>query len=375
MNAGIVQDIAGNDFAGLSAGGFNFTTTSDATAPVLVSSSPIDNDTEVSRTANIILNFSEAVTTGAGNIQIIRSVDDQVVETITADSGNISGRGTTTLTINPSNDLPFAEDVYILIDSNAIMDLSANEDAGISLATALSFRTFSPLDINGVVLWLDGQDVNANVSNPANGSPVSLWRDKGPNNTDITGTGTGTVTYNTASEGVEFANTLQPFDDNYDRTGPNNTLSIFTVSTIGNSNLSIIMESRDPRIAIARETISGGATDLSDNVAWPGGPLSGRQMASVEYRSDRSSRAYENATEVLSFSNDHITLSANPRITLGDDTTGDNRMINGEFIHSILIYNADIASADRERIEGFLAHKWGIEDLLPGSHPYKAVPP
>lgn len=43
-------------------------------------------------------------------------------------------------------------------------------------------------------------------------------------------------------------------------------------------------------------------------------------------------------------------------------------------IHEILITSA-LSDADAERVEGYLAHKWGITARLPGGHPYKTVQP
>lgn len=33
------------------------------------------------------------------------------------------------------------------------------------------------------------------------------------------------------------------------------------------------------------------------------------------------------------------------------------------------------STIDRQRLEGYLAHKWGLEGDLPGGHPYKSAPP
>ena len=34
-----------------------------------------------------------------------------------------------------------------------------------------------------------------------------------------------------------------------------------------------------------------------------------------------------------------------------------------------------LSDADREKAEGYLAHKWGLAGNLPDAHPYKAAPP
>lgn len=41
----------------------------------------------------------------------------------------------------------------------------------------------------------------------------------------------------------------------------------------------------------------------------------------------------------------------------------------------VLVIRAALGSTDREKLEGYLAHKWGLTAGLPGGHPYKSSPP
>ncbi len=41
----------------------------------------------------------------------------------------------------------------------------------------------------------------------------------------------------------------------------------------------------------------------------------------------------------------------------------------------VVIADSALSDADREKAEGYLAHKWGLEGNLPGGHPHKAAPP
>ena len=41
----------------------------------------------------------------------------------------------------------------------------------------------------------------------------------------------------------------------------------------------------------------------------------------------------------------------------------------------LLVYNEELSIEDIRRIEGYLAHKWGTDASLPGTHPYKSTPP
>lgn len=45
------------------------------------------------------------------------------------------------------------------------------------------------------------------------------------------------------------------------------------------------------------------------------------------------------------------------------------------YIAEIIVGRFDISDTDRQKIEGYLAHKWGLEASLPAGHPYKTTGP
>ncbi len=118
----------------------------DATDPTLTSSTPADNATSVEVDADIVLNFSESVDVESGNITIKKTSDDSTVETIDVTGSQISGSGSSQITINPSSDFDYGVEYYVLIDATAFDDGSSNSYAGISSTTALSFTTTSKSD-------------------------------------------------------------------------------------------------------------------------------------------------------------------------------------------------------------------------------------
>jgi hypothetical protein len=44
-------------------------------------------------------------------------------------------------------------------------------------------------------------------------------------------------------------------------------------------------------------------------------------------------------------------------------------------VSEVLLINATLSSDDRQKLEGYLAHKWGLTAELPSDHPYKTVRP
>jgi methionine-rich copper-binding protein CopC len=128
-------------FAGVSSSTtFNFTT---AAEPTLSSSSPADNATGISLSANIELTFSEAVDVETGNITIKKTSDNSTVETIDVRGAKVTGSGTTTITVNPATTLTVSTEYYVLIDATAFDSTYSISYSGISSTTALSFTTLS----------------------------------------------------------------------------------------------------------------------------------------------------------------------------------------------------------------------------------------
>lgn len=58
--------------------------------------------------------------------------------------------------------------------------------------------------------------------------------------------------------------------------------------------------------------------------------------------------------------------------SIGVNKAGD--ALNGT-LGELVIFNAALSQTDREKMEGYLAWKWGLVANLPGGHPYKSAPP
>jgi len=145
IDATAFDDSSSNSYAGISSTtALSFTSAN--VLPTLSSSVPADNATDVARDANIVLNFSEIVDVETGNITIKKTSDDSTFETIDVTSSNVTGTGTTQITINPTSNFNADIEYYLLIDATAFDDVSSGSYAGISSKTALSFTTESMTD-------------------------------------------------------------------------------------------------------------------------------------------------------------------------------------------------------------------------------------
>ncbi|WP_293130261.1 Ig-like domain-containing protein [Microcoleus sp. bin38.metabat.b11b12b14.051] len=148
---GAIKDIAGNNYAGITGNStWNFKTLApaDTTPPIASTFTPADNATAVAVGANLVVNFSEAIQKGTGNVVIKKLSDNSVVETIAVTAANISLSGSQ-LTINPTADLAPNTDYYVEIANGAIKDVAGNNYAGITGNSTWNFKTLVPGPING----------------------------------------------------------------------------------------------------------------------------------------------------------------------------------------------------------------------------------
>ena len=86
----------------------------------------------------------------------------------------MTGSGTSTITVNPADDLAYSTEYYVLIDATAFDDASSNSYAGISDTTALSFTTAA---LAGAPTALAGSLPSAGTANSPGdpGTIVLTW--------------------------------------------------------------------------------------------------------------------------------------------------------------------------------------------------------
>jgi hypothetical protein len=67
--------------------------------------------------------------------------------------------------------------------------------------------------------------------------------------------------------------------------------------------------------------------------------------------------------------------TANPTspLRVGSQPDGATALVG--YIAELVVCNAILSTADRQLVEGYLAHKWGLTGSLPSNHPYKNAAP
>ncbi len=112
-----------------------------ADVPALTSLSPANGSTTALPTANLVLGFSKSVTRDAGSILIKKASDDTLVESIDVASSQVTGSGSSSITIDPSATLDEGTTYYVTVPGTAFKDGSNNYFNGISDSTTWRFTT------------------------------------------------------------------------------------------------------------------------------------------------------------------------------------------------------------------------------------------
>ena len=189
------------------------------TSPTLSSSTPADNATNVIKDGTIVLNFSKNVVVGSGNITIKIASSDVSIETIEVNNPEVTGSGTSQITIDPQTNWGQNTEYYVLIDATAFDDTSGNSYEGISSTTALTFTVANDTPIlstsvpanNATSVALDANIV-LNFSENVTAQSGNITIKKADNTifetisvadtTKVTGTGTNQITINPSSDFV-----------------------------------------------------------------------------------------------------------------------------------------------------------------------------
>ena len=273
------DDAAGNSYAGIdNTNSMLSFTTIDNTNPTLSSSTPTDNATGISTTANITLNFSEAVDVESGNITIKKTSDNSTLETIDVTDSAVTGTGTNQITINPSNTFASSTEYYILIDATAFDDAAGNSYAGISSTTALSFTskdTVKPYLTSTVPAHL-ATDIATNANIVLNFSETVVAQSGGHyitifnksddsefekidvTNAKVSGSGTNQITINPTSNFVEKSIYYIKIDSTaFDDSSGNSYAGISTT----NKYKFTIVDSTNPTLSTSSPT--DDATDVN----------------------------------------------------------------------------------------------------------------
>ena len=228
-----------------------------------------------------------------------------------------------------------------------------------------------------LAMWLDADDASTIT---LSGSNVTQWDDKSGNGKDVSqGTASRQPTYDAVNKVITFDGT----DDVLVRTDS---------LILGGANRSIFFVSQSAFGGYAfdhgEEGYGGGRYSIRPNTGFIGFYLRNLQWSTI---GDANLGIFEfvqtgsTTSNVSGYWNGQLYSrtgaaglggaidTRNDRITVGAAVSL-TATLDGD-IAEVVVVNTDTDTATREKIEGYLAWKWGLEGNLPVSHPYKSAPP
>lgn len=161
LDVGSLKDKVGNSHLGTSE--YDFTTLRDTVAPLVTQWSPTDGAGNVAPSANVVLTFNEAMGRGTGTITL-KTAAGVVVETFDATSSERITIAGNTVTINPTADLGYNTQYYLVLPTTVLQDTAGNAYKGNSL---YDFRTASDT-VAPVVTKFGTPDGVATIARDAN---------------------------------------------------------------------------------------------------------------------------------------------------------------------------------------------------------------
>lgn len=252
--------------------------------------------------------------------------------------------------------------------------------ASSSVTAAPIPSSFTPASISGINLWLDAQ-VRSNVI--LNGTEVSAWNDSAGTN-NFTKNATGIIKYDrpgmNGRPSLNFI-TATPTPTYLQNTGlnlaPSNQLSLFMVLSqrgtgLGNSEL---FYTRPDYTYFDLFNVTNTTGDLSLNARNQTQRGTGSNIVNstnniISVVLDTTGSIYLNGS-ATSVSNTAFTgLSLNTPL----NWTISAGAFKG-YICEVITYPSSLNETNRQKVEGYLAWKWGLQASLPIGHPYKSAPP
>lgn len=228
--------------------------------------------------------------------------------------------------------------------------------------------SWTPAELTGLVLWLDAADASTIT---LNGSTVSQWDDKSGNSRHATqATAANQPTYTAA--GLNSRNVVTH--------SPSDFLIIPDVYFPYQSAFVLYSDTSTTNYT----TALGGRYNVNSPYH---GDVTATKLFSTQYTSPETLNG-SNFANGVSIGNGQTTprpatptifsfiatsqFDTNRRLqTIGTDASiRDSRTING-LIAEVVILETAASTADRQKLEGYLAWKWGLAENLPPDHPYR----
>jgi prepilin-type N-terminal cleavage/methylation domain-containing protein len=269
-----------------------------------------------------------------------------------------------------------------------ILSLLSQSSPDFDFKTSQAFASgpFTPLELTPKI-WLDAMDVDGDGDtgdNPANNTVLSSWVNKSSawptNNPLIT---TGTLRYTTVWLNSNQRSVFIP---------ENAGLQLIN-SNITQGDIFYVVQKRDPFSGTDSDGLGLQSSTANNHlIGYNGTRRHALRINSAPNHSTSSPASTSNTTipYIYSFHTDGTnytfldtgnSISVWANNSIASQVWAFNRAwaVTNQgsdlVISEILIFDQKLSDTNRQRVEGYLAHKWGRTSVLPSVHPFKSTPP
>lgn len=255
------------------------------------------------------------------------------------------------------------------------IDATAGGNVWVGTAGSSVGYLWTPSEITTTV-WLDAADVNTIITDVG----VSQWSDKSGNNNHAT----------------QVSSALQPSYDGHNRRLvfdgaewlllPDSLASLNSVSSfVVGQYLGTLSDPSSGYILFGRgvgDTRWYAGLTTSTELQWHSSILSAFANSSTRYR-DLNILGQTHSGDTVTGYRNGVSVGSAARVSTGTITEWRvGSLLDGVekasligHVQEIILLGRGASLDERQNIEGYLAHKWGLDDLLESSHPYKTRPP
>ncbi len=264
-----------------------------------------------------------------------------------------------------------------IVDTPKVATVVAVSEPDKSVALQ-SFTGWTPAQLV-CAAWYDAAD--ASTIHTDNAATVYRWDDKSGNGRHQR-QGTATLQPTTGSRSMNGVNVLN-FQSDYMESSlqniPSGTFSVYTVMQYDSASYGAASawgaNGTTGYISLGAGSSSQFNCSIDNAVAFSGSPYNGPSVYGITYDNGgtKSRKGYVDGVEKASTSyvTPYTDFSANLRLMAKG---GNIQTVSGGLAEFIIVPD-DATLETRQKIEGYLAHKWGLVAQLPANHPYKNVAP
>lgn len=225
--------------------------------------------------------------------------------------------------------------------------------------------------LSDLSLWLDADDAGS-INDAAGG--VSAWVDKSPNAFFARQLSAGLrPTYDAPGRRIVFANTHWLQISSYARPAP---ITYFLVMAMDVTEREVALS--EGGTVLTRHAFGNAPGDFArfqtvagSQITVQGTIPAGEHIAAFALSNTAGFVAVNGVDQTTDTQTGQATAS---RLQIGSSVGSSALGLNGH-IREIVAVDGVTSVADRQRMEGYLAHKWGLAGDLPAAHPFKSAPP